>query len=230
MSASGFPSIHVEAYITSVWFAELGDVRMYLRERNQCKKSPLKKLNGSILLDEMSLRLDSYYEFYFQGTLLCTSSELYSYSQLCRETLFMLYCSHWVLFTAGHFTCLSTVSPKNIHIQKKKKRHPAPLKHAGMQQHLSCLHDHHFRFELQGFSFHFNYSLLYVFWPFINTRKKISQKNVTKRQSEPRCKQVTDSLLDTARKLTKSLWGAGLVLAKQRKYQDARNGGWKTGS
>lgn len=121
MSASGFPSIHVEAYITSVWFAELGDVRMYLREGNQCKKSPLKKLNGSILLDEMSLRLDSYYEFYFQGTLLCTSSELYSYSQLCRETLFMLYCSHWVLFTAGHFTCLSTVSPKNIHIQKRRK-------------------------------------------------------------------------------------------------------------
>lgn len=126
MSASGFPCIHVEVYITSVWFAELGDVRKDLREGNQCKTSPLKKLNGSILLDEMSLRLGSHYELLFQGALLCSSSELYSYSQLCRETLFMLYCSHWVLFTAGHVTCLSTVSPKNIHIQKNKKRHSAP--------------------------------------------------------------------------------------------------------
>lgn len=181
MSASGFPSIHVEAYITSVWFAELGDVRKDLREGNQCKTSPLKKLNGSILLDEMSLRLDSYYELLFQAALLCSSSELYSYSQLCRETLFMLYCSHWVLFTAGHVTCLSTVSPKNIHIQKKQEKTLCSpwstracssvfLASTIITSDLSCRY----------FLFHLNHSLFYIFWPFINTRKK----NITKKREK----------------------------------------------
>lgn len=125
----------------------------------------------------MSLRLDSHYELLFQGALLCSSSELYSYSQLCRETLFMLYCSHWVLFTAGHVTCLSTVSPKNIHIQKNKKRHSAPPKHAGVQQRLSCLHDHHFRFELQVFSFSFeSLSLLHILTIYQHQKKNITKK------------------------------------------------------
>lgn len=201
---------------------------MCLREGNQCKKSPLKKLNGSILLDEMSRRLDSYYEFYFQGVLLCSSSELYSYSQLCRETLFMLYCSHWVLFTAGHFTCLSTVSPKNIHMQKKEEK---TLCSPWSTQPCSSVfswssHDHHFRFELFSFSFEL-LSLLHIVTFYQHQKKNITKKRDKEAVWTPTGYWQFIRHSKEADKVTVRSW-AGVSLAEKIPW--ARNGGWKTGS
>lgn len=134
----------------------------------------------------MSLRLDSHYELLFQGALLCSSSELYSYSQLCRETLFMLYCSHWVLFTAGHVTCLSTVSPKNIHIQKNKKRHSAPPEARGRAAASFLPPRSSLQIWVAGIFFFIWITLSFTYFDHLSTpEKKKSQKNVTKRQSEP---------------------------------------------